>query len=189
MALTYATWNPSDKNANITLSGWDLTASNSFVNHVAVRSTIWKSTWKWYWEINVISNVWTILIWVGNSSMSIANGSYVGSDINWWGYHMIAQKYTNASPTAYGATYTNSDIIGVALDMDWWTITMYKNNTSQWTMYSSLTGTLFPSISLFWVSSLSANFWASTMTYTAPAGYNQWLYNWSLSNSSFLAFM
>jgi hypothetical protein len=84
MTRTFATWNPSDKNANVTLSGGNLTASvASWTTHYAARATIWKSSGKWYWEVTVVSNAWTILIWVGNSLMSIANNSYVGSDINW----------------------------------------------------------------------------------------------------------
>lgn len=186
MAKTYATWNPSDKNANITLSGGNLTATASVANHYACRATIWKSTGKWYWEVTVISNVWTMLIGVGNSSMSIANGSYVGFDINGWWYHINGTKYNNAWATAYGATYANGNVIGVALDMGAGTITMYKNNVSQWTMYSSLTWTLFPAISLYWSSSLSVNFGATAMTYAPPAWFNAWLYDWS--DSSFFMF-
>jgi hypothetical protein len=40
IAKTYATWNPSDKNANITLSSGNLTATASTVNHFACRATI-----------------------------------------------------------------------------------------------------------------------------------------------------
>jgi hypothetical protein len=179
MPISYATWNPSDKNANVTLSGWNLTAAvASWTTHYAARGTIWKSTGKWYWEVTIVSNVGTVLIGVGNSSMSLANNSYVWSDINGWAYHINWTKYNNAWATAYGATYANGDVIWVALDMDAWTIVMYKNNTSQWTMFSSLTGTLFPAISLYWASSLTANFGATTFTYSPPAWFS-WLSTWT----------
>ncbi len=189
MTRTFATWNPSDKNANVTLSGGNLTASvASWTTHYAARATIWKSSGKWYWEVTVVSNAWTILIWVGNSLMSIANNSYVGSDINWWAYHINWTKYNNAWATAYGATYANGDVIWVALDMDWGTITMYKNNTSQWTMYSSLTGTLLPAISLYWASSVTANFGETTFTYAPPVWFS-WLSTTDIifNNASFSA--
>jgi hypothetical protein len=62
--------------------------------------------------------------------------------------------------------------------MDAWTVEMYVNNVSQWVMYTWLTGTLFAGVSTPQSSSIAtANFWATTMTYTAPSGFNQWLYN------------
>lgn len=51
MANTYATLNPSDKDAAITLSGGDLTMSSATNAWRSVRATIGKSSGKWYWEV------------------------------------------------------------------------------------------------------------------------------------------
>ena len=82
MANTYATWNPSDKDASVTLSGGNLVASSTSASWAAVRSTISKSSGKWYWEYTVtaIGNGHTQGI--GNSSATLAN--YVGQDANGW---------------------------------------------------------------------------------------------------------
>lgn len=40
MAITYATWNPSDKHADLTLSGGDLTMSVAIGSWRAARATI-----------------------------------------------------------------------------------------------------------------------------------------------------
>ena len=55
-------------------------------------------------------------------------------------------------------------------------------------MYSGLTGTLYPMLVVNSTSAtIVANFGATAMTYTAPSGYNQWLYTGS-DNSWMLAF-
>ena len=188
MAITYATWNPSDKNANVTLSSWNLTASVAWwVTHYAARATIWKSSGKWYWEVTVISNVWIMFIWVGNVLMSIVNDSYVWFDVKWWSYYTLGTKYTSAGGSAYASAYTNGDVIWVALDMDAGTITMYKNNVSQWVMFNSLTWTLFPAISLYWASSISAKFGATAFTYSPP-GWFSWLSTGTPDNNFLMFF-
>lgn len=40
MAITYATWNPADKNANVTLSGGNLTMVTSVGSWCGARATI-----------------------------------------------------------------------------------------------------------------------------------------------------
>lgn len=178
MSITYATWNSADKGANIVLSGGDLTASKSNAGWQSVRATIGVSSGKWYWETTVGGSTIDVLTGVGNISMPLT--SWVGNDANGWGYYFGAVKY-NSSSSAYGATYAVGDIIGVALDMDAGTIEMYKNNVSQGTMYTGLTGTLYPAVSIDNATiNWTANFGATTMAYTAPSGYNQGLFTGSL---------
>lgn len=174
----YATWNPSDKSANIALSNWNLTVSEPASNYWTVRATIWKSTGKWYWELNNISITWwlRIYLWVWNASMSITAWRYVGDDANWWWYRSDGQKTNVWNAVAYWWAYNGGQVVWVALDMTAWTITMYLNNVSQWVMYSGLTGTIYPVFSMYWASAIT-NFGATTMTYTAPSWYNQWFYN------------
>lgn len=50
------------------------------------------------------------------------------------------QKYTAATLSSYGDSFAGGDVIGVAVDEAAGTVTMYKNNVSQGTLASSLTG-------------------------------------------------
>lgn len=194
MAITYATWNPSDKHPDVTLTGWNLIATSLKTTWRNARATIWVSSWKWYWEYKVTGWATETMSAIGTSSATLWGSwsTFPGSDtFSYWYYWNTGLKYNNNSGVAYGASYTTNDVIGVALDMNAWTLIFYKNNVSQWTAYTGLSGTFFPIIGL-WANGqqVTANFWATTMTYTAPAGYNQWLYTWTANNSSpFLAFM
>ncbi len=170
----FATWNPSDKNASITLANANTTATMPSGSGVgAVRATVGKSAGKWYWEVTV-DLVDVNAIGVGNTSATLSG--YVGSDANGWGYGSFdGNKQTGGVGTAYGATYTTGDIISVALDMDAGTLVFYKNGASQGTAFTGLTGTLYPMISLLAggaADQMTANFGASTFAYTPPAGHN-----------------
>lgn len=194
MAITYATWNPSDKHANVTLTGWNLIATSLQTTWRNARATIWVSSWKWYWEYQITGWASETMSAIGTSSATLWGSwsTYPGSDtFSYWYYGNWGNKYNNSSWSAYGSWYTTGDIIGIALDMNSWTLIFYKNNVSQWTAYTWLSGTFFPIVGLDANGQqVTANFWATTMTYTAPAGYNQWLYTWTANNSSpFLAFM
>ena len=194
MAITYATWNPSDKHADVTLTGWNLIATSLQTTWRNARATIWVSSWKWYWEYKVTWGAVETMSAIGTSSATLGGSwiTYPGSDtFSYWYYGNWGNKYNNSSWSAYGSWYTTGDIIGIALDMNSWTLIFYKNNVSQWTAYTWLSGTFFPIVGLDANGQqVTANFWATTMTYTAPAGYNQWLYTWTANNSSpFLAFM
>jgi hypothetical protein len=193
--VTYATWNPSDKNANVTLSNGNLTAAgNNSSFYYPVRATIGKSTGKWYWEefidMAALSGFNYQVSGVGNSSASLANGQYVGANVNSWAYHNLnGNKYTNAVNTAYGATYITGVTIGIALDMTNGAIYFAKNNAWQnggdptsgaaktGAAYTGLTGTLYPMTSFLGQnnstgSKNTANFGATALTYAAPSGYN-----------------
>lgn len=182
-SFTYATWNPADKGGNITLTNGNLTAENTASSWNSARSTISKpaSSWKHYWEVLAVltpSGVTTIGIW--NSSAGLWN--YVGSDANGWSYYSTGVKINNVTQTAYGASYTAGDVIGIALDYSWGTasITFYKNNVSQGVAFSGLSGSLFAMQWLEWLTwacKITANFGATALTYSPPSGFNSWLYN------------
>ncbi len=190
---TYATWNPSDKSAGVTLSGGNLTAAVS-ITPGAVRSTIGKSSGKWYWEMTVGSVDGAgnpLLSGIGLSTADInSSNPYPGSDANGYGYYGAnGQKYNNGSGAAYGATYTTNDVIGFALDMGAGTITFYKNGVSQGTAFTSLSGTFFALVGGTYGASVSGtyNFGATTFAQSVPSGFNPGLYD--DTNSNFLMFM
>ena len=169
LATTYATWNPSDKDAGITLSGGNLIATNNNNVYSAVRSTIGKSSGKWYWEV-VFTGINAALSGIANSTAAL--NTYIGADANGWSYFVSAQKYNNGTGTAYGATYATGDVIGVALDMDAGTLIFYKNNVSQGTAFTGLSGTMYAATSMNVTGeSVTGNFGATTLVYSPPAGY------------------
>lgn len=145
------------------------------------------STGKWYWECKVISGA--------NSSLDIAFGFSSDRNIRndgsstWaatntlWFYSTNGSKYTGSWTSSAGATFTNGDIIGMALDLNGDTITFYKNGVSQFTI-SSLTidGTVITP----WIQNtvagciVSANFGNpsySSNGYTDGAGYGNFSYS------------
>lgn len=174
-SIVYATWNPADKNANITLSNGNLTATWPWSIWYSARATIWKSSWKWYWEVQQVTNT-QFCFWVGNTSQPL--DTYCGSTNNWWTFFSNTtsswERYHWWTNSIYWPLFENTDIAGIALDMDNWEITIYKNGVSQWIMYSGLSGTLYPMISAG--NGIIANFWASAFTYSPPIWYNAWLY-------------
>jgi hypothetical protein len=131
-------------------------------------STIGMSSGKWYWETtvnNVANNT--------NNNISITTAPF-NSGTYYRAYAPTGEYYDGSGYIAYGATYTNGDIIGVALDMDNQTLTFYKNGTSQGQKTSiGLTGQLmFASVYQDTTScSFTLNFGQRPFSYTPPSGF------------------
>jgi hypothetical protein len=165
----YATWNPL-KNST-TLSDGNLRSFNSSTTQwLGVVGTFGMTSGKWYWEYTPTVAA-TVIVGLANSSYS--TGGHPGSDANSWGYYSAnGQKYFNNSGSAYGATYTANDVIGVAFDADAGTLTFYKNGVSQGTAYSSLTsGPYFPAVGVLNSQILFINAGQRAFAYTAPSGF------------------
>ena len=181
-SVTYATWNPSDKDAWVTLSNGNLTAVATANARKSARATLAKSTGKWYREVKLDSNAtnWHFMAWVCTSWATLSN--YISVTSNWWVFYedFAATPYKwNAWFAWYGSEFVPWDILWIALDIWAWSLTFYRNNTSMWVAFASwVTGTLYPAISVYWTGSfVTANFGATTMAYSPPSWYNQWFYN------------
>ena len=171
----YCTWNPLAKG----ISGSGLALSNGNLDGLtpsnaicSVLGTIGVASGKWYWEITPTADGATAMIGVGFPTANLE--SYAGSNSNSWGYYGDGSKYFGNTGSAYGATYGNGDVIGVALNMDAGTVTFYKNGTSQGTAFSGLTGTVLPMMgdggtiaAVAW----NTNFGQRPFAYTAPSGF------------------
>jgi hypothetical protein len=162
----YCTMNPLQNPSGVTVSNGNLdmvTPNNSITG---LYGTFGVSSGKWYWEFT--QTAYTI---DGAPRVGIANG--IGG--TFWTYNWNATKQTGGTSVSYGATFTNNDVIGVALDIDSGTLTFYKNGTSQGTAYTGLAaGTYFP---LFWevgtvdTYTANVNFGQRPFAFSAPAGY------------------
>lgn len=182
-AVTYATRNPSDKSANISLSWWNLVATATNTAWKSVRATIGKSSWKRYWEVvvQIPSGTWNAMVGIWRATVPLS--SYLGNDLYWRAYYSYISKadaknaYNNNVNLTYWSAFVKWDVIWVALDMDNWTLEFYRNNTSQWVLATWLSWTYYPMVSPNENTSYHiANFGATPLTYTPPSGFNAGLY-------------
>ena len=169
----YCVLNPLDIGQTSALANGNLNfSSSSSANYSICRGTFGVSTGKWYWENTINSTSSGNGVGIATSQASLNN--YLGADAYGYCYYQGASKYNNGSGSAYGASYTTGDVIGIALDLTAGTLTFYKNNTSQGTAFTSLSGTFFPSVtdgSSGAVSDITANFGQQPFAYTPPTGY------------------
>jgi hypothetical protein len=163
----YATMNPLQKSSNVTLTNGNLDSAVGSSDG-KVLATIGMSSGKWYAETSNFAGLPTVGLATGASSLSV----FTGGDVYSWGYYPSGTKYTNGSSSAYGASWTTTDTIGIAFDADAGTLTFYKNGTSQGTAFSSLTsGPYFFSNGNNSSTSCSWNFGQRPFAYTAPSGF------------------
>ena len=168
--LNFATLNPLNKASSVTLSGGNLVYTTTAQR--GAYGTIGVSSGKWYWEWKpgaTGSETW-VGIGTPNSPTNVALDSGTPSGVIVYG-GFNGNLFTTGAGAAYGATFTTGDTVGVALDMDAGTLTFYKNNTTQGTAASSLTGTKVPVVSASNTQSGTINFGQTAFTYTPPTGF------------------
>lgn len=188
---TYATFDPTKKGTNITLSSDKLTASATNYD-MMVESTIGKSSGKWYWEFT----------WSGGDAMLGVAKSGLNYDAASWQQSNAADAYSyyayngtmykgDGSFGSYGASYNSPPaVIGVAYNADAGTLIFYKNGVVQDQNYSGGVYTMAAPANYFASASngtsvawtVTANFGATPFTYPPSAlspplvGYNAGLY-------------
>jgi len=168
----YCTLNPLDTLSG-TITEGNLAFTSPATGYGGTRCTVaTPTTGKWYWEvtINAITGGFDIGISSANEVRPVVPGESSAS----YGYKSDGAKRTNFADTIYGAAYTTNDVIGVALDLDAGTLVFYKNNTSQGTAFSSLSGGFLPMVSDFSNSAVSSayiNFGQRPFAYTPPTGF------------------
>lgn len=183
--MAAVTWNPSDKSVNVNLSNGNLTAGTSTASESAVRATASKSSGKWYFEVSITSAAIAgngPSIGVANSSAALNN--VIGIDVHGWSIckpHFTA--HTGATIESH-VTLAAGQVVGVAMDLTAGKLWFAVNNT--WInsgdpaagtnqAYSSVSGTLFPAVSVYSGSPgsvLVGNFTAASQTYTTPSGFS-----------------
>jgi hypothetical protein len=184
-AANYCTLNPALPIPAGTISQGNLNylrGSTSLHGSAGATFTL-PTTGKWYWEVTACANsggsgnnevigVANIL----NNPQLPASGSEIGSGSRGdYAYRSDGNKYNNGNQGAYGATYTNGDVIGVAWDSDAGTLVFYKNGSSQGTAFSSIAqvaNKFVPASSNAETSNGdSYNFGQRPFAYTAPSGF------------------
>jgi len=168
----YATLNPlSQGTGTITISNGNLDVA---VTTFTAFGTMAVSSGKWYWEVTIGTN--GAYLTPGIAAITVQNNVYLyqaNPAVSYYGFD--GEKYVNGSNSAYGATFTNGDVIGIAFDADNNQITFYKNNSSQGTITGLTSGqTWVPAISTGDNStsrSAVMNFGQRPFEYTAPSGF------------------
>jgi hypothetical protein len=157
----YCTLSPIYTDGAGAISGANLNF-NGLGSNYNIASTIGVSSGKWYWEYTGAA---------GQLVGIFLQGGLISSTTGALSYFSDGNKYTGSTPSAYGASWLGSDVIGVALDLDAGTLTFYKNNVSQGTAFSSLSGTYFPWVRTSTSATGSLNFGQRAFSYTPPSGF------------------
>lgn len=176
---TYATWDPASSGGGF-LSGGNLTAQLFQTGGVA-RSTIGKSSGKWYFEISipdVFSSVGVTETDPGSYTYGMSKG------VAWrGGFSLTTYKNGVGIDTTLGSFA--GTVMGIALDMDNLMIYFYRNGVlaSEATInpvtldagtYKAAASRSGPGVgSNFY----TANFGATPFAYTPPSGFNAGLYD------------
>ena len=176
----YCVLNPINLSTSSSTSNANLrfTNSNGGTSWRSVGSTIAPTSGKWYWEgvfsgstggtgiyamVGVFNPNNYFITNYAASTFWDSGYSYYGDD----GYKRIL-----GAVSAYGSSFTNGDIIGLALDLDSGTLTCYKNNVSQGVLASGLSGPLTPAFANYDNNAtVTANFGQRPFTYTPPTGF------------------
>jgi hypothetical protein len=171
----YCVLNPLNKSSGMTLSQANLRMSMDSAGGYSARGTIASSSGKWYAEAFVQNKTTQTVIGVCDVNLG-ANQDPIVAPVNAVAYYAnTGGRYVNGgSLTAYGATYTTNDIIGIALDMDGLTVTFYKNNVSQGSIALGTTGlsyTFFGGDENSLNTQIQWNFGQRPFSYTPPTGY------------------
>jgi hypothetical protein len=167
----YCTLNPLNNSGTLTNGNLDF-VHNSSSTSKSIFATLGVSSGKWYWEMTVTVAANSYYPGLGiETNTSASPDSQSGDTASGYIYLASGQKYNNGTLVSVGPTFTNGDVIGVALDMDAGTITVYKNNTSQGQLYSGITGTARPVTVGSGSTSGTFNFGQRPFAYTAPSGF------------------
>jgi hypothetical protein len=134
----FATLNSLNNPAGSTLSEGNCKATTTVSTGGRVVGTVGASNGKWYCEVKAGSTNNTS---IGIVPTSTFDPNTLGDNSDEYGYFLSnGNKYNNSISSAYGASYTSGDIIGVALDLDAGTLIFYKNGVSQGTAFSGISG-------------------------------------------------
>ena len=130
---------------------------------------------KFYFECTVGASGQSMSVGVQKADSRFTAQYIVGNtgDANGYSYCNDGLKYNNGG-TSYGSTAAAGDVIGVAVDASSSTasITFYKNNVSQGTAFTGVTGDLMPAMSSTSGSGMCpTNFGQRPFAYTPPTGF------------------
>jgi len=171
----YCTWNPlyidGTNNLPPTFSNGNLDVSHRTGDWNVAMGTIKQSSGKWYWEVTLTTGSRCMIGITKYTTFNSSNAFYYSPDVYVY-FSSNGNKWNSNTQTAYGSSFAQGDVVGIALDLDAGTIVFYKNGVSQGTAFSSLSGNFAP----VWGTDTTgnthvANFGQRAFAYTAPSGF------------------
>ena len=166
----YATLNPLNAGLSSFTSEANLRMGAPSANLWYTLSSTIPLKGKVYFEAAMVSSGSPAYSMVGVSQSANGVLGYVGSISTGYGYDSTGNKNNSGSGAAYGAAYTNGDVIGVAFDADALTLTFYKNGTTQGLAYTVSAGEYFAGLSTY-NQNTAINFGQRPFAYTPPTGF------------------
>ena len=119
------TWDPADK-GSATLSNGNLTAlrTGAAAGFANVRSTVSKTTGKWYFEVQIDIEA-GFMPGVGITSQSVSGDGEFGGGTQGYELRVNGTRYVNTTATGgWSAAFVANDVMMVAFDMGaghiWW---------------------------------------------------------------------
>ena len=188
-AFSGTIWNSADKGANINLTNGDLTVAQVGGAWNSVRAVAYKTTGKHYFEITCGNLTPQSYCGPGVVTNAAAMSSYFPTHTDGHSYYGNSGNAWNGNAvSAWGDTYTDGDVLGIAVDLDNSVIYFSKNgvwqNSSDPESGASKTGahnakhylysgrSYAPAVATYGgTDSIVANFGDSAFTYTVPTGY------------------
>ena len=174
----YATLNPLQLSGSnrITLSNGNLQGAGNSIYYGSAISTISVNSGKWYAEFTfTLASTFPLAGIIKTSPLSStyqnSDDQLLGRTADAYGYRNDQKLYNNDSFPTYGASWTDGNAIGVALDLDAGTLTFYKNGVSQGQAASGLSGYYAIGCSVYSSAVCNANFGQRAFAYTAPSGF------------------
>jgi hypothetical protein len=174
----YATLNPLQLSGSnrITLSNGNLQGAGNSIYYGSAISTISVNSGKWYAEFTfTLASTFPLTGIIKTSPLSStyqnSDDQLLGRTADAYGYRNDQKLYNNNSFSTYGASWTDGDVIGVALDLDAGTLTFYKNGASQGQAASGLSGYYAIGCSVYSSAVCNANFGQRSWAYAAPSGF------------------
>lgn len=169
--MSLITWNPNDKGNNVILSNENLTAQVPNYNN-SVRATVGKMSGKWYWELQ-FTELRLANVGISNKSLPAQSSNILTISPNYRGYYSNG-GWKFPEQKSYGNSYGVNDVIGIALDLDNFTLSFYKNGINQGVSHTNLEvlEEVFPTIAGDASgNTCTANFGATPFQYEIPEGY------------------
>lgn len=163
--------NPADKDALIVVSGNTITASAVTAWRFIRARHPMPTTGKWYMEFKIDAigtNPNTIMVGMMSRAAALTEAGFSDSASMFY-YGKFGQRYPG--PSAYGATYTTGDVIGMAYDAGAGSVTFYKNGVSQGPI-TGLSGEKFPAVGIYNGTEQVTTRWTTgSFGYAPPSGF------------------
>jgi hypothetical protein len=170
-SVNYATLNPLNSVLSGHLSDGNLLMGATVANAWRTASSTMALKGKIYCEAEMISSGSPAYAMLGITQYADGISDFVGVNSTSYGYHdNNGSKYTNGVATAYGATYTNGDVIGIAFDSDTRELEFFKNGVSQGVAFTVADGEYYIGISTY-NQNIAVNFGQRPFAYTPPTGF------------------